>query len=299
MNGIINLLKPPGMSSAQAVSFIKRMTGAKVGHAGTLDPEAAGVLPLMVGRATKLFDYITEDHKVYLAEIAFGCATDTEDAQGAVTAESAHIPSIQEVKDVLASFCGTVMQRPPIYSALKRDGERLYALARKGIETAVEERPVTIERIDYVAAPSKTSHFIRVHCGKGTYIRSLCRDIGEKAGSRAHMRFLLREKVGAFDISDALAPAEVAALVSAAPEAPACVHSPDRYLQHMPGIVIPVAFEKQAMNGVPVKIGERAEAPEENVPLRAYLNGAFLGVAEIKEGMLSMKTLYALSSASA
>lgn len=299
MNGIINLLKPPGMSSAQAVSFVKRMTGAKVGHAGTLDPEAAGVLPLMVGRATKLFDYITEDHKVYLAEIAFGCATDTEDAQGVVTAESAHIPSVQQVKDVLASFYGTVMQRPPIYSALKRDGERLYALARKGIETETEERPVSIERIDYVAASSNTSHFIRVHCGKGTYIRSLCRDIGEKTGSRAHMRFLLREQVGGFAIADAFAPEEIAALVSDTPEAPACMHSPDRYLQHMPGIVIPGAFEKQVMNGVPIKAGDWAETKTENLALRAYMNDTFLGVAEIKEGMLSMKTLYALSLTSA
>ena len=297
MNGIINMMKPPGMSSAQAVSFVKRITGEKIGHAGTLDPEASGVLPLMVGRATKLFDYITDDRKVYLAEIAFGCATDTEDAQGVITEESSYIPSVQEIKSALTALTGMIAQQPPAFSAIKKDGKRLYELARQGIETNVSERPVYIERIDYVKASSKTSHFIRVYCGKGTYIRSLCRDIGRKTGSCAHMRFLLREKVGAFSIADSWTPDEIATSVLNAPSAPCCLSSPDRYLQHLPMIHIPTSYKKQALNGVPIKIttDEYTNEQGENKLIRVYMDHVFLGIAERRNGVLFIKTLYTLN----
>lgn len=297
MNGIINLLKPPGMSSAQAVSFVKRLVRDKVGHAGTLDPEAAGVLPLMVGRATKLFDYITEDHKVYLTEIAFGCATDTEDAQGTVTEQSSHIPEREAIKAALQGLKGTVMQRPPMYSALKRGGERLYDLARRGIEMDIGARPIELENVRYLYQVSENSHMLRVSCGKGTYIRSLCRDIGEMLGSKAHMRFLLREQVGAFSIEQAATPDEIAAFMEQDPLCPPCLLSPDLFLQHIARIDIPERYEKQVMNGVPIP----ADGYEvcENVPLRAYMNGLFLGIAERTQNHMKMKTFYQLNMPSA
>ena len=132
MDGYINVLKPPGMSSGAVVAIVKRAAREKAGHAGTLDPEAAGVLPVMVGRATRLFDFLVEKQKTYLAEIAFGAATDTQDAQGTVIETGGSIPGFAAVQAVLPQFTGTVMQRPPIYSALKQGGQPLYRLARKG-----------------------------------------------------------------------------------------------------------------------------------------------------------------------
>lgn len=299
MNGLINLLKPPGMSSAQAVSFVKRTLGCKVGHAGTLDPEAAGVLPLMIGRATKLFDYITEDHKVYLAEIAFGYATDTEDAQGNIVGESSHLPDEGEIRRALADFAGAVMQRPPAFSALKQGGERLYALARRGNEVELSARPVFIEKIEYLGRSDQAGCYIRVHCGKGTYIRSLCRDIGERVGSKAHMRFLLRERVGAFVIGSAVTPEEVAEQAGNGLHQPECLLSPDLFLQHLSAVYIPVSLAKKVMNGVPVACLHIDRGLPENVPLRTYIDDVFIGIAERKGDMLSMRTLYALNVPSA
>ena len=130
MDGFLNVLKPPGLSSGAVVAIVKRVTGEKAGHAGTLDPEACGILPVMVGRATRLFDFMVEKRKIYLAEIAFGSATDTQDAQGRVIAKSENYPDSAAVRAVLPRFTGEILQTPPMYSALKVNGETLYKLAR-------------------------------------------------------------------------------------------------------------------------------------------------------------------------
>ena len=166
MDGYINVLKPPGMSSGAVVAIVKRAAREKAGHAGTLDPEAAGVLPVMVGRATRLFDFLVEKQKTYLAEIAFGAATDTQDAQGTVIETGGSIPGFSAVQAVLPQFTGTVMQRPPIYSALKQGGQPLYKLARKGQTADIPARPIEIMRIDALTRTPRNGCLLRVACGR-------------------------------------------------------------------------------------------------------------------------------------
>ena len=175
MDGVVNFLKPPGMTGFDCAAFAHRLTGAKCGHAGTLDPEAAGVLPLLLGRASKLFDYIAEGGKTYLAEVAFGAATDTFDAQGIVVAESDARPDEKAILAALPDFIGEIEQVPPMYSALKRGGQRLYKLARAGKSLPLAPRRVTVDGIDFIRL-TPSGCLLRVRCGKGVYIRSLAHD---------------------------------------------------------------------------------------------------------------------------
>ncbi|NLA53933.1 MAG: tRNA pseudouridine(55) synthase TruB, partial [Clostridiales bacterium] len=204
MNGIINLLKPPCLSSAQAVSFIKRLTKEKIGHAGTLDPEACGVLPLMIGKATRLFDYIVEKQKVYVAELAFGVSTDTQDATGKVIAQSEQYPSKESLLEALELFTGNIFQCPPSFSAIKQGGKPLYKLAREGQMVQTKPRPIEVQKIELLDETSGHGFLLRVYCGKGTYIRTLCHDLGTQLGCPAHMRMLIRAQTGAFHINQAI-----------------------------------------------------------------------------------------------
>lgn len=204
MNGFLNLLKPPGMSSGAAVAVVKRLTGEKVGHAGTLDPEAAGVLPIMVGRATRLLDFFTDKSKSYVAEISFSGATDTQDAQGVVVERGRRVPSREEIAAVLPTFTGTIFQRPPAYSAIKRGGVPLYALARKGQLVEAEARETIIRSLELGEKIGKDGYMLAVDCGGGTYIRTLCHDLGQALDAPAHMRFLLRTRAGVFDLAQAV-----------------------------------------------------------------------------------------------
>ena len=149
MNGFLNILKPPGMTSAAVVAVVRRMTGEKrVGHAGTLDPEAAGVLPIMVGKAARLFDYLVDKEKEYVAEAAFGAATDTQDATGRVIARGENYPDEAQLADAARQLTGDIWQRPSMYSAIKQDGKPLYARARAGETVEVPLRQVHVESIE-------------------------------------------------------------------------------------------------------------------------------------------------------
>ncbi|MBQ2433482.1 MAG: tRNA pseudouridine(55) synthase TruB, partial [Clostridia bacterium] len=200
MDGFINILKPPGMTSSDAVLAVRRLLPRKtaVGHGGTLDPDAAGVLPVCVGKATRLFDYIIDKKKVYVGELFLGASTDTCDASGKVVEKSDISPTAEDVKNALKQFVGDIMQVPPVYSALKRGGKKLYELAREGEEVEIEARRVTVHNLTYIAETAPGRHLIRIECGKGVYIRSLMRDIGQYLSCPAHMSFLLREAAGAF-----------------------------------------------------------------------------------------------------
>ena len=202
--GFLNVLKPPGMTSAQVVGFVRRlMCGGKVGHAGTLDPEAAGVLPLMAGKAARLFDYLQDKEKAYVAEVAFGCATDTQDAQGIPLERSGNCPTEQAIRDALPGFAGTIWQRPPMFSAIKQDGKRLYALAREGKQAEVPKRQVTVHGLSLLGTTERYGALLSVQCSKGFYVRTLCHDLGQALGCPAHMRFLLRTRSGVFTLETA------------------------------------------------------------------------------------------------
>ncbi len=200
-SGVINIYKEKDFTSHDVVAIVRagfrKHGGVKVGHTGTLDPNATGVLPICIGRATKLVDYIMDTNKTYKAEIIFGKKTDTYDVTGEVLEQNEVTVSIDEIKEAILSFVGGYEQVPPMYSALKHNGRKLYELAREGVEIEREARFVGIESIDIIEI-EPTRAVISVECTKGTYIRSLCYDIGEKLGCGAIMGDLERTKTGSF-----------------------------------------------------------------------------------------------------
>lgn len=204
ISGWINLNKPEGVTSNDAVMILKRALGfPKIGHAGTLDPLAAGILPIALGEATKLVQYMMEDDKVYLFQVTWGESRTTDDREGDVVATSDVRPTAEQIRSVLPDFTGTIQQRPPAFSAIKVDGKRAYDMARAGEDVELAERPVNIYELDVTESTTDTATF-RCVCGKGTYVRSLARDIAEKLGTKAYVSSLIRENVGPFSLNDAI-----------------------------------------------------------------------------------------------
>ena len=205
MDGIVNVMKPAGMTSHDVVAKLRRVYHTKkVGHTGTLDPDAIGVLPICVGQATRLVEYFTEKDKTYKVIMKFGNETTTQDSSGEVTITT-ELPTLSKAEfcAVTEQFIGEIQQVPPMYSAIKKDGQPLYKLAREGVEVEIEPRPVTIHGIK-VLMYNKESAMLEVHCGKGTYIRTLCQDLARACGSSAHMTYLMRLSSGDFNITDAV-----------------------------------------------------------------------------------------------
>lgn len=201
MNGIINVIKPPGMTSSGAVVYLRRILGEKrIGHTGTLDPGAAGVLPVCVGRSTKLSQIIMDHEKSYLAEILFGVSTDTLDSYGELVRRCTCDVSEQELSEALPHFTGELMQTPPAYSAVKIDGKKSYELARKGIVKSKPPRRISIFENKLIAQTGKNRFLVRIRCSKGTYIRKLAEDMGEYLGLPACLMFLLRESSGGYEL---------------------------------------------------------------------------------------------------
>lgn len=203
VDGIINVLKPPGMTSSDIVVYLRKtLKIKKIGHAGTLDPGASGVLVLCLGKATKLAEYIMAEDKSYRGGMILGSETDTLDADGTIVRQSPQIPDFPQIKKAFAKYRGTLLQHPPMYSARKHKGKRLYELARKGQRVEVPPREVKIFQNDIIEfiPPNQVSY--EVKCTKGTYIRSLVRDIGRELGCGAYLSYLVRTQSGAFSIHD-------------------------------------------------------------------------------------------------
>jgi len=205
VDGILNINKPAGKTSYDVVAEVKRLSGERrVGHAGTLDPMATGVLPVCLGRGTRVVEFLREAAKTYRAEVALGTATDSYDASGKITyrGDSAGV-SREQVAAALASFCGSIEQTPPMYSAVKHHGKRLYQLARAGIEVERKSRPAEIHRLEIIDChlPVVT---LEIECGSGTYIRSIAHDLGQVLGCGAHLKSLVRLCYGVFDIREAI-----------------------------------------------------------------------------------------------
>lgn len=205
-DGILNVLKPVGMTSHDVVDVARRLAGTRrVGHAGTLDPGAAGVLVLAIGRATRIAEFVAETDKEYVVEITFGRATDTGDAYGVTVAEHAAVVTEETLREVLPRFIGTIEQIPPMASAVHHEGRRLYELHREGTAVQVPPRQVTIHYLDVLDAPAgmPPRARLRVGCSKGTYIRGLCHDIGEALGTGAYASFMVRTRVGRYSLDGA------------------------------------------------------------------------------------------------
>ena len=205
MNGFLNLYKPKGVSSAFVLNQIKRsVRGETVGHMGTLDPLASGVLPVAIGKSARLFDFLLDKSKTYVADFAFGYETDTLDLEGKVIRTSPVIPTEEEIARVLPSLCGDVDQIPPLFSAKCVNGKRGYELARKGKEFTLPPKRVRIEKIELLGRTEENKYRFLIVCGGGTYIRSIARDIGEALGSCATMTDLVRRSSGIFDMDSSV-----------------------------------------------------------------------------------------------
>jgi tRNA pseudouridine55 synthase len=205
MDGILNINKSPGMTSFSVVARVKRLSGERhAGHAGTLDPQATGVIPICLGQATRIIEYLFEQTKTYRTEVELGISTDTYDSTGQIIqVKNTDSITLERIEAALAGFRGAILQTPPMYSALKYRGTPLYKLARSGIEVERKNRQAQIHSLEILdwQPPVIT---LEITCGKGTYIRSLAHDLGEELGCGANMKSLIRTKVGRFDIRDAI-----------------------------------------------------------------------------------------------
>ena len=290
MNGFFNIWKPAGMSSAAVVAVMRRLTGEKrTGHAGTLDPEAAGVLPIMTGKAARHFDYLVDKEKEYEAVCAFGTSTDTQDFTGTVLETGDRYPDLATVREKAKSLVGTIRQKPSAYSAIKVGGQPLYVRARKGETVDVPERIVMIHSIEVTGEEPDHGVKLKVRCGKGTYIRTLCDDLGKKCGCPAHMRSLLRTRSGVFTLDTALTLDDARALAAEGKLADRML-MPDYPLGHLQMVDVPARYAKQVAAGAKIPVdflGEMLPAETEN--LRVYLDGAFWGIVHRDGDMLVWK----------
>jgi tRNA pseudouridine55 synthase len=255
VHGILNLRKPPGKTSMDVSRLVKRLTGErKVGHGGTLDPMASGVLPILLGQATHMMDYLIEGTKGYEAQVLLGVETDTLDATGKVTRQAdASGITRAKVEAALQGFRGAIRQVPPMYSALKRGGERLYEMARAGVEVPREPREVEVFHLQLLAWEPPT-FTLMVECGRGVYIRSLARDLGEALGCGAHLTALVRHRTGPFTLEDAVAPEELTG-----GSWQGLVYSPDFVVSQLRAAVVGRPAEGFLRHGRQVALGRRGE----------------------------------------
>lgn len=293
MDGFINIDKAPGLSSHDVVAQLKRLLrpvlhSFKIGHCGTLDPAATGVLPVAVGRATRLSQFVMGQEKRYVGEVTFGIATDSYDGQGARLAESdASFVTADKIAELLPRFCGSIMQAPPAVSALKRGGEPLYKKVRRGEEVRTEPRPVMIYGItllDFKADGPHPRARLEVSCGQGAYIRSLAHDLGQALGCGAHLSALRRTKVGDFTAEDAFTLEQVAALLEQSGGEESFLIPMNRAVSHLKALTLPERALRTAAHGNDVRLNG-AEIDGKDLleqPLRV-MDGAdrLLGVAHL------------------
>jgi tRNA pseudouridine55 synthase len=277
IDGILNVNKPEGKTSFNVVARLKRLTAEKhVGHAGTLDPIATGVLPVCFGQATRVTEYLANTSKTYFAQIELGITTDTFDRQGKVLERSAPDGiTLTRLQEALASFIGPINQVPPAFSALKQGGRRCYELARAGVPLQLKPRRVEITSLELVDFRLPIVQ-IKVDCTKGTYMRSLANDIGKYLGCGAHLRNLNRARYGPFSVQDALSPDEIEDAFHR-DDWKKLIYPVDSPLRDWKAIVVGENKEIDIRTGRPLPVEENDEVLGEYC--RAYdLNGNFLAV---------------------
>ena len=291
MDGIFNVLKPPGMTSHDVIGFLRRaLNTKKIGHGGTLDPDAAGVLPVFAGTATRLLSYAMEGRKQYIAEFTLGEQRDTGDDSGTLV-KTMPVPELSEakLKEVLQSFLGKQMQLPPMYSALKINGQKLYQLARKGVEVERQARPIEIYGLELLDAKlptesisAKYSFTVAVECSKGTYIRVLGEDIATALGTCGTMSFLLRTQVGSYLLNEAHTLQEIA-------ENPAgCCAEPITAVSHLPKLELTANQAARITNGVRTTVNGTVDGQY------ALLgpNSEFLGIGKCVDSKVQAEKIF-------
>lgn len=298
MTGVLILDKPAEFTSFDAVAVCRRLCHErKIGHTGTLDPMATGVLPLLLGKATRAASLLEDTDKEYEAGFQLGVSTDTEDSTGKVLATSDTPVSKEALEALLPRFRGEIMQVPPMYSAVSKDGKRLYELARKGIEVEREARPVTIYRLELTGYDEKTREgTLRVSCSKGTYIRTLIADLAKAAGSLGVMTALRRTHACGFTLADAVTLDEARAL-SEAGTLEEKLRPVESLFVHLPEVAVSAAQAVRFQNGGQLDLSRiarfRREKPEEGQAFRVKgEDGAFLGLGKIEKQQMAILKLF-------
>lgn len=293
ISGVVNVLKPPGMSSHNVVSALRKLFDQKkVGHTGTLDPGAAGVLPICIGKATRLSEYLIEKEKTYYAHIIFGRSTDTYDSFGETTDSSDKIVNIEYLKKVILDFSGDIEQAVPAYSAKKVEGQKLYDLARKGNAINNITKNVTVYSLDILDELKPNAFLLKISCSKGTYIRSICHEIGLNLRVPSHMGVLIRTKSGNFKIENAVTIDELKKMKEKGTLTTA-VTSMEDVLYDYPSIHVNDIYKSYVVNGRKISI-ENAKIDEDylgkNV-YRCFCENRFYGIASINDGFIKLVKL--------
>lgn len=279
MNGFLNINKPSGMTSFSVIHQIrKQFSLSKIGHLGTLDPLATGVLPIAIGKATKLFDFFLKKEKEYIAKFTFGIETDTLDAEGQVVKTSEILPKKEEIEAVLSKLIGEQDQVPPLYSAKNVNGARAYQLARNGVDFTLPAKKITIYDIKLKEQLDEKSFSFFIHCSSGTYIRSIARDLAVLLNTYAYMSALTRIKSGVFTIENAIS--LDTALKSNLTDI--CVPM-DAVLTQFETIVLPDSYYDKLKNGVAFAYEQKKE------DFLVYCKNEFFGIANSQTGVLKLK----------
>ncbi len=281
MNGIILVDKPMGYTSHDVVAKLRGILHERrIGHSGTLDPMATGLLVVFVGRATRAVEFAESHEKEYLAALRFGIVTDTQDITGKVLEESGNTVTLEELEGILPQFTGDIMQVPPMYSAIKVDGKKLYDLARSGVEIERKSRPVTIKELE-ILGEEKGDCLLRVVCSKGTYIRTLCHDIGQRLGTGAALSSLRRTKAGNFSVENAHTIDEIRELLEKG-EIDKALMPVDTLFGEYPPVTISDWQLKKC------HCGNSFETSEADGKYRVYdLDGNFLMLGTVENGIMS------------
>ncbi|MBL8905520.1 MAG: tRNA pseudouridine(55) synthase TruB [Rhizobiales bacterium] len=296
-DGWVVLDKPEGMTSTQAVARVKRLFKAdKAGHAGTLDPLASGLLPIALGEATKTVSYAMDGRKIYRFTVKWGEERSTDDLEGPVTATSDGRPDKAAIESLLSRFRGEIMQAPPAFSAIKVQGERAYDLARSGAALDLTPRPVTIDRLDLVGCPDPDQSVFVTECGKGTYIRSLARDMGRALGCLGHVAALRRVAVGPFAEADMISLDKLTEMSHKAPGHMAVtgvLRPLETVLDGIPALAVKDAEAQRLKQGQSVLL-RGANAPIAEAAVLVTWGGKPLGLCSIEQGALKPKRLFNL-----
>ena len=299
VHGWVVLDKPVGMTSTHAVSVVKRLFNAKrAGHAGTLDPLASGALPIALGEATKTVPFVMDGRKIYRFTVRWGEERDTDDAEGRVIANSDQRPSADAVRALLPSFTGSIQQVPPRYSAIKIDGERAYDLARDGEEIELAPRPVEIGRLELVNVPDRDHAVLEAECGKGTYVRSLARDLGRTLGCFGHVSGLRRTAVGPFDEKAMILLEQLEALCHRAASGEGSLADAmmpvETALDDIPALAVSRADAARLQRGQAVLLRGR-DAPNFRGTVYVTVSGQLLALAELDRGEIVPKRVFNLA----
>ncbi|HEY7300357.1 MAG TPA: tRNA pseudouridine(55) synthase TruB [Xanthobacteraceae bacterium] len=293
VHGWLVLDKPIGMTSTHAVSVVKRLLQARrVGHAGTLDPLASGCLPIALGEATKTVAFVMEGRKVYQFTVRWGEERDTDDAEGQVVATAAARPAPEAIRAELPHFTGTIAQVPPRFSAIKIEGERAYDLARDGEFVELAPRSVEIYRLELTATPDPDHALLVAECGKGTYVRSLARDLGRALGCLGHVCALRRTAVGPFQAADAIGLDQLAAAAAEGGAALASLLRPVAVGLHgLPALSVSRAEAARLTRGQAVLLRGR-DAPVVNGLVAVSTHGSLIALADAGQGELRPRRVF-------